>query len=209
MIIYTLADKDKWIDEFESLRIKISTEDNHRKSKNYDYNLLKLEEQEEASIAYHNNKIVAFSFMCTRPFWGNISRVFNRFYVIPEYRNNVFGKNQKSIGATTLAESSKKPFGRMMLDVQIDAAKRMNKDLIFMSREYPSIRWIDNWKEARPTWETNRDHLFQVCLADHVSCWQHCIWLNLNSSNNFSLPSCSINTWKLKYHNKVQEDSNV
>lgn len=171
--ILSFSDKAQWLDDFENIRKRILS-GNDRLKNNYDEKNLDLDQQEEASIVWDGG-IIAFSFLQHRKFWGNISRALGRYYIVPERRSGFFRSGR---GIT-----------EMMLEAQIFAARRMEKDFIFVSREYPSIKWQKNFIGVHPGWRSLPEYLHQVCKGNVMSCWQHCPHLPMsNKDGEFPLP---------------------
>lgn len=179
MKILTLSDKNKWLGDFEKIRERILS-GNDRLKCNYDGKNLNIDSQEEATVILDDDdSIIAFSFLQHREFWGNISRALSRYYIVPKYRSGFFRSGQK--------------ITKIMLDVQVSTAKKMGKDFVFISREYPSNKWQKNFVLCNPGWCAEDDYLYQVCNGNVLACWQHCVWLKLSESSGcFSLPKRTI-----------------
>jgi hypothetical protein len=177
MRLLTLSDKNLWIDEFEDLRKKILQGADNLRS-NYDQKNLDINGQEEATIILDNG-IVAFSFLQHRSFWGNASRVLSRYYIVPQHRSRYFKSGSR--------------ITEIMLEVQISAAKKISRDFVFVSREYPSTKWQKNYVARHQSWCATFEVLHQVCNANAMSCWQQCAYLSISENDlEFPLPKKSI-----------------
>lgn len=173
MQVLTMKDRDIWLSKFESLRETIISGKDKLKD-NYREQNMPLSEQEDATVVWKDNSIVAFSFLQNRSFWGNISRVFSRTYIVPEYRK----KFLTSGGTIT----------NLMLTTQISIAKSRNRDFAFISRHYPSRQWPRNFIAKYPEWKFNDQKLYKVCQGPEQSCLQHCLVLPLtNEDKKFPL----------------------
>jgi len=182
MHVLTNIDKKLWIDDFEYLRNQILNSNDNLKN-NYSKQNLDLNDQDEATIVY-DNKIIAFSFLQKRKFWGNINRSLSRYYIIPEIRSSRF----KSGNNIT----------KLMLNVQIKKAISLEREFVFISRKYPSFKWQNNFISVFNEWKNDVDHLYQVCQNNSLSCWQHCVYLNIkNVNNSFNLPKVNLNNMKI------------
>jgi len=179
--IYDYNQKDIWIKSFESLRNKILISSDNKKE-NYSYKNFNLNHQEFISIVYVNNEIAAFSSLYNRPEWGNVSRIINRCYISKSFRKNSF--------------KSRDILTRQMFEHQIQQAKLLNKDFVFISRQYPSFGWLADIlsNPGEYIWKSKIDSLYKVCNANNINCWQHVAYckLALNDSS-FTLPIESIN----------------
>lgn len=175
--IFDLNQINVWIDQFESLRLKI-LKSNDRKKINYSTDNLKIDSQDAASIVFVNDKIAAFSFLYSQKNWHKTSRTLSRYYITPEFRASFFDvRNQ---------------FTNLMLLKQVEVAISFQKDFVFISREYPALGWLKsiyNNPNNKFKWQTDQNFLYQTCYSDSAECWQHCVWLQLGHSKNFPLPS--------------------
>lgn len=175
--VYGFQQKQKWLADFEKARFQI-LDGNDKKKQNYSEKNLNINEQDQASVVYINEELAGFSFVLTRPLWKNNSRVLNRYYILPKFRNNFF--------------RSSNIFSKLMLDHQTAFAKKMLRDCVFISRERPAIGWIRQFLKKNPNWKSDPNSLFEVCEAKNLQCWQHCVWLNLEKNCDFSLNKRSV-----------------
>lgn len=173
--VLTLKDINYWINDFESIRLEI-LDSNDAKKINYSKDNFILEEQEEISVIYHNNKLVSFSTIFKGPNKGNfkypkgVYRVLNRSWKSPKIR---WRKPAYHI------------LSQLMLEPQIIKAKELNANAVFISSEGHRKRWLKSWILGANTDYTNWtqiEGMVQVCGGSYLKCWQNVGYLALQDN---------------------------
>lgn len=193
--VYTLNELNIWKNYFEKLRSEIL----YKKEKlweNYTYSNLNLEEQDEATIIFKDEQIIAFSFLYHRSFWQNTARTLNRFWISPKYRKQKWTINHQMTQELGISICD------IMFDKQINFANNKNYDFVFVSREYPAFAWQKNFVKKNTDWNCNFDSLWHVANGKQKSCWQHCVWKKLSNKKLFPLNSMTLHEFKHNFLGK-------
>lgn len=173
--VYTLKDKHLWLNDFELTRSKILESDDAKKI-NYSEKNFILDEQEEISIVYYDNELVAFSTIFKGPNKGDFRypqgtyRVLNRSWKSPKIRWR------------------KPPYfilSKLMIKPQINKAKELNANAVFVSSEGHRKRWLKSWINGAnadyKNW-TQINGMVQVCSSSYLKCWQNVGYLSLKDN---------------------------
>ena len=106
-----------------------------------------------------------FSSIAYRSFWGNGCRILNRFYKNPNYR---FENKKMSVSNETL----------QMIDQQLEAAKLLDFDFAFMSRETNTPAFKHYVKYLPETWNIS-DKKYKM----HERGYQYIMWTSINNND--------------------------
>jgi hypothetical protein len=155
------------------------------------YQSFKLDEYEQMLVQIKDNKPISFHGIYNNGRWPtNVSRVCNRLYTVPEYRD---------INCTTTGDAIK---------YDCDNYLKWGKDVLMISRgiQYNdietsykkfalSVRWAR--KYSGYDW-VHDDRLYQCCSNRCKDCFQFVLWYDpKNIRHTLGIPSISINEWKL------------
>lgn len=156
------------------------------------------------SVLVLNNELIAFSGMHSEPYEDSEARVLSRLYYAPSIR-------VKSLKGWTLPGYAV----RFMLPHQIEAARRLNKSMVFLSmqglrrrpfcleltnamRDYFSLPW------------TLEDGMYHTVrrnsnggLNQKPGAWQNIISLALKPGHTLSLPHITCEAWEQKFGAKA------
>lgn len=150
--------EQQFTEYLEQIRVMVSDLPNDKLRNNYSYERLKIDEWVAVSVFEGG-----FSSIAWRPLWNNNCRILNRFYKIPSYR---FENNQAKVSTETLA----------MISQQLDAAKQMDFDCAFMSRE-TNTQAFNHYKKHLPQqWITPKER-----YKMYNDGYQHVMWTALNT----------------------------
>lgn len=179
--LYSKKDIHIWKRDFDNTISDILKSKDKNKN-NYSINRLNLDEIEEISIIYFEDKIVAFS------------SIWHRELIYPKNTYRVLNRAWKH---ETLRW--RKPayweISKLMLDHQIKIAQQLNIDNIFISSEGNKKKWIQKWVSGANKDGKNFniiDGMVKVCNGDKKSCWQHVAYMNLNNE----IPNFQIMTYQ-------------
>jgi hypothetical protein len=186
---FSLKTKDEiweWEDQFECLRSKILVSADPKRG-NYTRHRFDLRSQEEITVLFIKEKLVAFSSLCSRDFYPlGVSRILNRMWKASELR------------------TVEKPYdfvSREMLRVQLDKAKSLNKDQVFVSTEGQRRRWLGLWvsnaRSDNSKWILE-EGFCQVAPGEDQSCWQNVARLPLSESIHSPFARISYDEWTKK-----------
>lgn len=106
-----------------------------------------------------------FSSIAYRSFWGNSCRILNRFYKNPNYR---FENNKMIVSNETL----------QMIDQQIEAAKLLDFDIAFMSRETNTPAFKHYVKYLPQAWNIS-DKKYKM----YEGGYQYIMWTSINNND--------------------------
>lgn len=126
---------------------------------NYSYSNLKVDEWVAVSI-YEGG----FSSIAWRDQWNNNCRILNRFYKLPTHR---FENTQRKVSQETLD----------MIEQQLAAAKLLDFDCAFMSRETKKQAFNHYKKHLPQQWHVPSERYVMTNKSSH-----HIMWTPLNSS---------------------------
>lgn len=178
--VYTLKDKDIWINDFETARQQI-LESNDSKRINYSKENFNLDEQLEVSVVYYDDTLVSFS------------TIFGRLKFYPKDTYRVLNRSWKNPNIRW----RKPPYyilSSLMLRPQIEKAKELNAKAVFVSSEGHRSRWLKSWIEGANKEYNNWvqiDGMVKVCGGAYLKCWQNVGYLSLVSGYipNFDIVS--------------------
>lgn len=160
----------------------------HNLHKNYTD--IDLNEYEHMIVHLHNEKPISFHGIYNNNRWpNNISRVCNRLYTLPEYRDNL---------CTTTG---------MAIKFDCDNYDKWNKDILIISRgcQYNdidttykkfslSVRWAN--KYTGYNW-VHDDKLYKCCGNNTPDCFQFILWYDpKNLRQTIDIPYLTIEEYK-------------
>lgn len=182
-IVYTLKDKDFWLNDFLNCleEIKISKDS---KKDNYLPENFKLEEQYEISVIYRNNKLVAFSTLFrNKNYPPNYYRILNRSYKDPSIR---WGKPAFYI------------LSKLMLEPQLSKAKDLNAECVFVSSEGKRGKWLKKWVEGANKNNFNFiqiNGMVKVCGGNVKKCFQNVAYIPMKEKFNHNFQVMTYSEW--------------
>jgi len=148
-----------------------SLPDEMKRIKNY-RNDLQIHNSIAVSIYFRNSEIVGFSSVLHRDIFGNGVRVLNRLVKTFDYR---FPYNKRKITPET----------KILLDQQIEVAKKYKFDYVFISRESNRpVSSLKHYFKEFPEWNCPLEK-YRVC-GGGKQCEQYVAWLPL--SDEIDLP---------------------
>lgn len=152
------------------------------------------------TLLVRGHDIVGFSGMHCNPYTGGEVRVLSRLYYSPEIRV----KNLKGWTLPGVAV-------RYMLPIQLDKAKKLQKNFVFLSFQGMNRRLFceklagvlrcqsgEEWSLLDGMYNTVRP-LPGGGINMDASAWQNIVALKLNKNSQFTLPHMSCEDWKKKY----------
>lgn len=188
--VYTLKDKDFWLNDFLQCLEKIKSSTDSKKN-NYLPENFNLDEQKEISIIYLNEKLVAFSTLFrNKNFPAEYYRVLNRSYKDPMIR------------------WSKPAFfilSDLMLKPQLVKAKELNAECVFVSSEGKRSRWLKKWVEGANQNNLNFiqiNGMTKVCGGKIKNCFQNVAYFPLKENFVHIFETMSYDTWLEKTHHE-------
>ena len=175
-IIKTKEQMSEWHQDFEKLRAKILLS-NDSKKLNYSSNRFNLEEQEEITVVFSDNNIIAFSSLFNREYYPKeLSRVLNRMWKSTEIR-----KFTRPYVILT----------RCMLELQIKKALALKKSGVFISIEN-RFNWLKKFnlqlKKGNKKWICLKKE-YKVAPGNDPSCWQYVAFLPLKKDYQLIFPN--------------------
>ena len=183
--VYTLKEKDIWLNDFELARQEILNSFDQKRI-NYSQKNFSLDDQTEVTVVYYDKTLVAFSTIFNRAdfYPPNTYRVLNRSWKNPNIRWR------------------KPPYyilSSLMLKPQIEKAKELNADAVFISSEGRRSRWLRSWIEGANkeynNW-TQINGMVQVCGGAYIKCWQNVGYLPLKDNYKHSFKTVSYDDWE-------------
>lgn len=211
------------IEDKNSLGKKLFDEEIERiKHQNFSlkHNYLNINLQEFLSfdIVTYNNELVCFSGMQIRPavFPTNTARVHSRFYFSEKYRRKTLSVFRDRLNNYEIPELAFPGF-LVTLPYQIEKAKKMGLDAVFISRE--KINEFSGKSEKLRLDTFRKLHngayelkvlpkLYNMCgmPIDNKECWQYIFYTILNTNKTEilfeSMKSITLDEWKFKYGKK-------
>lgn len=180
MRLYTLDDINYWYDDFESTLDKIKNS-NDRYKNNYTAKNFDIFKQEDMSVIYVKDKLVAFSSVFSSPVYPvNTYRILNRFWKDDLVRWD---------GYVSIT----------MLRHQLDVLNELNADCGFISAQGYRKRWMQNWIDraiAKGFDFKQVDGMVKVCNGSYKNCW-HNVGYILNREMVPSFEIMGYDEWKL------------
>ncbi|MCZ0932296.1 MAG: hypothetical protein OXJ52_03980 [Oligoflexia bacterium] len=188
-VIKTKSQILEWLEDFEQLREQILMSDDSRKD-NYTFKRFNLKEQEEVTVVYFKQEIIAFSSLYYRNYYPkNVSRVLNRFWKSPKIR---------------YINQSYWLLSRYMLIPQLKEASLLNKRAVFISIEGKKRNWLSRFiKEAKkeePEWIHLTNRLYKVAPNDDLPCWQNIAYLPLKPNYKLKFPNLTYTAYNDKFY---------
>jgi hypothetical protein len=152
-----------------------SFSDNMKRINNYRSDL-KIKKSIAVSVYMQNSNIIGFSSVLHRDVFGNGVRILNRYLKSLDYRSVPI---KRKIWPDT----------KIMINQQIEVAKKYNFDYVFVSRESNSgSSALSHYFKELPEWQCPAEK-FRVCSGGK-QCEQYIAWLPLKE--NVTLPLASI-----------------
>jgi hypothetical protein len=178
-------DSTEWLSIYEYAR----NDKSHELWENYQN--IDLDTYEHMIVQLRDNKPISFHGIFNNNRWpNNVSRVCNRLYTLPEYRD---------LKCSTTGDSIK---------FDCDNYDKWGKDILFISRgiQYSdiqtsykkfalSVRWAR--KFTGYNW-VHDDRLYKCCNNECKDCYQFCLWYDpKNIRDTLDIHSISIDEWNL------------
>lgn len=180
MQLYTINDINHWYKDFELVLEKIKSS-NDRYKDNYVKDNFNLFDQEDVSVIYLEDKLVAFSSVYSSPVYPkNTYRILNRFWKDELVRWN---------GYVSIT----------MLKHQLKVLKELNADCGFISAQGYRKRWMENWIDRAILKGFNFkqiDGMVKVCNGGYKNCWHNVGYILINN-NIPNFESIGYDEWKL------------
>lgn len=163
----------------------------HKKSPNYARSSFRMEEMEALSLIFNKSEIVGVSSLYHRAFFGSgVFRCLNRYYVRADLRLD--------------HHSGLMRFPLEMVRQQYAMAVRKKAKGLFLSIEFPKLRWISAFSELlqnelKLPWKHSLD-LHLVC-PDYTrkSCWQHIIYCEIADHAKPLLETKSVENFRQEF----------
>lgn len=189
--LYTKKDKDIWFRDF-LLCIENIKKSNDSKKLNYWPKNFNIDAQDEISVIYYENKLIAFSSLYTSSDYppGHY-RVLNRSYKDPEFR---WGKPAYYV------------LSDLMIKPQIARAQELNATCVFVSSEGNRGRWLKKWVSGANENGLNFIQILgmvKVCNApSYKRCYQNLAYMALKDNANIEFQTISYESWHEKILNE-------
>jgi len=177
---------------WQDIYLQAQTDKSHNLWRNYQN--IKVSDYEHMIIQLRDNTPISFHGIYNNGRWpNNVSRVCNRLYTLPAYRD---------INCTTTGNAIK---------FDCDNYNKWNKDVLFISRgiQYDniettykkfilSVRWARKYSGYNWVYD---DRLYQTYNPACKDSYQFCLWYDpKNVRDKLDIPNISIDEWKqLKY----------
>jgi len=183
--ISVTTDSPEWVEIYQRAR----EDKTHLLWENYQS--INLNDYEQMLVQIRDNKPISFHGIYNNGRWpSNISRVCNRLYTVPEYRD---------LNCSTTGDSIK---------FDCDNYSKWNKDVLMISRgiQYNdietsykkfalSVRWAR--KYTGYDW-VHDDRLYQCCNSHCKDCFQFVLWYDpKNIRHTLAIPSITQTEWLL------------
>ncbi len=164
MKLYTLDDISYWYKDFESTLKKIENSDDRYKN-NYVRENFNILEQEDMSVIYVENELVAFSSVYSSAVYpDNTYRVLNRFWKDDLVRWD---------GYVSIT----------MLRHQLSVLEKINANCGFISAQGYRKRWMKNWIDRAIAKGFNFKQIngmVKVCNGSYKNCWHNVGYILMN-----------------------------
>lgn len=165
MKLYTLDDINYWYKDFESTLKKIE-DSNDRYKDNYARKRFNIFEQEDMSVIYVENELVAFSSVYSSSVYpDNTYRILNRFWKDDLVRWD---------GYVSIT----------MLRHQLSVLEKINADCGFISAQGHRKRWMKNWIDRAIAKGFNFKQIngmVKVCNGSYKNCWHNVGYISMNN----------------------------
>ena len=175
LVIKTKNQISEWLEDFEQARKQILASDDIRKA-NYNFKRFNLEEQEEITVVYFQEEIVAFSSLYYRSYYpNNVSRVLNRTWKSPKIR--YFPQVYQTSIRCMLSAQLKKVFSlkKLAVFISVESKQRWLKKFTLQLRQEDE-RWI------------YCNQLYKVAPGEDLSCWQNVAFLPIKPGYKLNFP---------------------
>lgn len=194
----------KIIDIIKKELSTISHQDLHN-IENYQGLFDNIDEYDCFHVVTENDILVGFSGLYSKR-WGNIGRAIQRAYKNPLFR-------RKGLSYNSSPNEKQHLWSTLFLPLQIEFAKKIELDAIFVSTEFPR-RWSSLERFTRLANEYLNEYSFEilpdmyfVCnkyneeqkyIGSHLSktCWQNITLCRLNNEYVFDFELMTHNEWK-------------